>query len=745
MKRVFAFLICVAMLFSVAACANSSNETLFENGVTGTSSSNKTTSGTKLSESGATGGSMTANTLSTTEKKENEMTAARKEYLNMIENLAAFPVNFVYNGRYYAGFDGFEEIKRESWSEADREGVDIYLAIDETLTAKLETCFYPNYEAYEYTVYFENVSSDKNSGIIEQLNAVDMQFKGNNAHLKGILGDHGNQYLPYAYDLAKRDVSFSSLDGRATHNYFPYFNLETDDGGALLAIGWGGTWDADFHYDAESQTTHYRGTGTVGFASYLKPGETVRTPLIATVRYYTRDEEAAMNQWRAWMIDCNLPSADASSDTAVQPFTSVMLAYDTGKPNSDGSISESYDTWRRSLEAYYNHGLTADYRWVDAGWYYSPYNSTVVSDWWGTVGTWEVDKIKWPGDTFREATDYAREHGTKTFLWFEPERVTHLDGMVKNYGYNREWVLSDHGNNNVYVNNLGNKDCLEWTLNRIITTMDTLGIDMYREDFNLDPAIFWSIGDGYEGANRTGITENLYMQGHYALWDGILDYCAKAGKCTFLDSCASGGVRNDLETLRRSVPLLRSDSDRTTIELRLAMPTRLVRWIPFTGASSKESGDQLTNGVMDTYVLRASYLPHLGYQAAFYHEEDSIDWDVLIQGMEEWNELKDYFYSDFYVLTPQRSTTEKKEWTAWEYFDAEKDSGVIQAFRLPECEESTYYLNVQGVNPDHYYTVRDIDGINSIDRIKGSALMNGMPVYAENPRTALTIYIEVCD
>ena len=43
------------------------------------------------------------------------------------------------------------------------------------------------------------------------------------------------------------------------------------------------------------------------------------------------------------------------------------------------------------------------------------------------------------------------------------------------------------------------------------------------------------------------------------------------GKYTYVDSCASGGGRNDLESMRRGVPFLRSDSDRTTAAIRLAM------------------------------------------------------------------------------------------------------------------------------------------------------------------------------
>ncbi len=669
-----------------------------------------------------------------------EMTESKKEYYSMIENLADFPVNFVYDKVCYKGFDSryFKEMQRTKTQDGSKIKVLIGFIFDDDIAVTLETAYYEGYDAWDYTVYFAN-NGKSNSKVFERVNAVDISVEGENARLKGILGDHGNQYKPYDYDLSKQSVNFTSTNGRATHVYFPYFNVENDDGGALFAIGWGGTWQADFSYSEGK--THFVGNGTVGLNTYLKPGEVIRTPLIAKVAYYERDEDKAMNKWRKWMVDCNMPKETAKSTEAVQPFTSTIFAYDTGRPNSDGSISEGYDTWKRSIDAFYDGGLSMDYRWIDAGWYYDPYGKTVASDWWGTVGTWELDKTKWPGNSLRESTDYCRERGTKTFLWFEPERVTYLDGMV-NYGYKREWALSDHGDNNCYLNNLGIKECLEWTLNRIIKVMDENGIDMYREDFNMDPYLFWDIGDAYEGENRRGITENKYLQGHYALWDGIIAYCAENGKDTFVDSCASGGGRNDLESMRRGVPLLRSDSDRTTTELRLAMTTRLMKWIPFTGAMAKETTSQLGNGVMDVYALRSSYLCHYAYQGAFFTEPDSVYWDEMKQCTAEWQRVAPYMLKDFYVLTPYRDVDQTDSWTVYEYFDGESNGGVIQAFRQQTSAERTYMVKLKGVDPDKYYTLRDEDGINSLARVKGSMLLKGIPLTAENPRTAILIFIE---
>ncbi len=667
------------------------------------------------------------------------MSITKNEYEVMLNDLSKLPVNFVYNDHYFKGFDSyyFKEIKRETKNERNGVITTITLSYKE-LEVRVVTGFYEGYDAYDYTVYFKNVS-DHNSGVIRNFNNVDLNIEGKNPVLKGILGDHSNNYAPYEYDLNKEEVNFVSDKGRATHIYFPYFNIENDNGGALIAIGWGGTWEANI--SSEDDVTNIRGTSTLNLNTYLKPGEEIRSALIGIVRYYERDEDVATNAWRRWCVECNLPKASATSKTHLEPFNLAFFAADSDRPSSDGSIGEYYGFWENSFNSFFDHGLTADFRWFDAGWYSDPYKNTVPSDWWGTVGSWELDHKKWPGTTFNDSVEYLHECGTKTMVWFEPERVTHLSGMVSNYGYDRTWVLSDHGNNNCFVNNLGIKECLEWTTDRILTFLDTYNVDLYREDFNLDPGIFRSIGDGYQGHDRVGITENLYMQGHYQLWDNIIEYCADNGKCTFVDSCASGGGRNDLETMRRSVPILRSDSDRTTIPLRLAYTQSLAKWLPFSGAASNDSTAQLSEGNTDIYSFRASYLGTTYITGRYYHNQNNINWAELKQGLKEHKEISKYILKDYYSLTPYRGVSNDREWVSYMYFDKEDNSGVIQAFRQGNCLEDSILVQVKGVDKDKYYSITDLDGVNSVAKIKGSALQKGLPIYTAKPRTAIVMYI----
>lgn len=672
-------------------------------------------------------------------KVEVEMSRTKNEYDRMINDLSNFPVNFVYDDHYFKGFADcfFKEVNREIKSE--RNGVITTITlVYKQLQVKVVTGFYNEYDAYDYTIYFKNIS-DQDSGVIRNFNNIDIDIEGANPVLKGILGDHQNNYRPYEYDLTKKDVNFVSDQGRATHIYFPYFNVENDNGGAMFAIGWGGTWEANF--SSKDGITNFKGTSTINMKTYLKPGEEIRSALIGVVKYYERDEDVATNAWRRWCVDCNLPKEKATDNSHLQPFTLAFFGSDSDRPSSDGSIGEYYGFWEKSFQSFYDHGLTCDVRWFDAGWYCDPYRKTVPTDWWGTVGTWELDDKKWPGTSFNDSVEYCHERNTKTMVWFEPERVTHLAGMVANYGYDRRWVLSDHGNNNFYINNLGIKACLDWTTDRIISFLDAYNVDLYREDFNVDPGIFWSIGDGYQGHNRIGITENLYMQGHYQLWDNIIEYCGETGKCTFVDSCASGGGRNDLETMRRSIPILRSDSDRTTISLRLAFTQSLAKWIPFSGAASNDSSAQLSVGNTDIYSFRASYLGTTYLTARYYHDQDKINWDELKQGLSEFKEIKKYILKDYYNLTPYRGVYNDREWVSYMYFDKEDNSGVIQAFRQTNCEDKSLMVEVKGVDPDKYYCLTDLDGANSIKKIKGSALRKGLPINSQKARQAIIIYI----
>ena len=79
--------------------------------------------------------------------------------------------------------------------------------------------------------------------------------------------------------------------------------LRFSDWGINVAVGWTGTWRVDVLRTGDAVTLR---AGQAAFASYLKPGETVRTPRM-TYEAYTGGEDRARNLWRSFYLAHILP------------------------------------------------------------------------------------------------------------------------------------------------------------------------------------------------------------------------------------------------------------------------------------------------------------------------------------------------------------------------------------------------------------------------------------------------------
>ena len=139
------------------------------------------------------------------------------------------PFSFTYREKRYHGFlmDKFTLQETNSGNDEKKETLSWTLLAEDGLKITVDTAYYPGYGASEWTVWFEN-TSDVNSGVLEDM-VTTLEFPGDHPVLRGILGDHENDYTPYETDLMQQEVHFVSDSGRATHVNFPYFNLEAGD------------------------------------------------------------------------------------------------------------------------------------------------------------------------------------------------------------------------------------------------------------------------------------------------------------------------------------------------------------------------------------------------------------------------------------------------------------------------------------------------------------------------------------
>jgi len=246
--------------------------------------------------------------------------------------------------------------------------------------------------------------------------------------------------------------------------------------------------------------------------------------------------------------------------------------------------------------------------------------------------------------------------------------------------------------------NLGNPDARKWVTEHISRFIKEQGVDLYREDFNIDPLGYWRANDA---PDRQGITENLYVQGHLAYWDEL----RRRFPDNLIDSCASGGRRNDLETLRRAVPLLRSDfysasqgGNPAAITGSQGQTYGLSFWVPYYGI-----------GVFceDVYDVRSHITPALGMASLAFSTKKGPISPLLPQRMADWRAVTPEFYGDYYPLT--KYSLSEDQWMAWQFNRPEVGRGMVQAFRRSDSLYESIRVKLLGLDNDAVYTLTNLD------------------------------------
>ena len=314
----------------------------------------------------------------------------------------------------------------------------------------------------------------------------------------------------------------------------------------------------------------------------------------------------------------------------------------------------------------------------------------------------------------REVSDWCRERGIKTLVWFEPERVAAGTWLAENHP---EWIF---GGRSGGLLNLGEAKCRAWLTDHIDKLMKDQGIDMYRQDFNIDPLGYWR---GADAEDRQGIAENKHVQGYLAYWDALLAHHPGM----FIDSCASGGRRNDLETLRRAVPCLRSDHLFDTVGQQ-NHSYGLSLWFPYYGT-----------GFLDfsPYIFRSQMSPWLTMGADI--RKKDINCDVFRKMFAEWKQTAPYLLGDYYPLTPYSPASDV--WMVCQYDAPQQGEGVVRAFRREESRSESIRLKLQGLNPDAVYALTNLDAPGSTE-ISGRELLDkGLLIeIKDQPGTAVITY-----
>jgi alpha-galactosidase len=559
---------------------------------------------------------------------------------------------------------------------------------------------YNDYPVVEWTVHFRNTGAaagpqgrPADTPILEALQGLDLSLKQETGEVFTLHCTKGDSCTPDSYepfDLPlDRDHphTFAAAGGRPTNGSYPYYNLQLGGRGMIVAVGWPGQWASSFAYDADGRLRVQAGQELTHLV--LHPGEEVRTPLIATLLWQGTDVARAQNLWRRWMLAHNQPRPDPKPLAPIYCFCDGAF-YPGLKCDEKGEI-HSLDVLRRER-------IKLDFWWMDAGWY------PCTNDWADGVGTWDPDPVRFPRG-LKPISDHAHAMGAGLILWLEPERVMPGTWLYKNHP---EWLLGHDGEMKLF--NLGNPAAREWLTDHVDKLIREQGIDLYRQDFNLDPLGFWRANDA---PDRQGMTENLHVQGYLAYWDEL----RRRHPGMLIDSCASGGRRNDLETLRRAVPLLRSDyqsfsGDSSYDSGNQGHTYGLSPWVPYYGTGVYMSDDHLV------YSVRSYMCPAFGI--AVDPRRKDVDWDTYRRLVEQWREVVGYMLGDYYPLTSY--SLDDGTWMAWQFHLADQDRGIVQVFRHAQSPYETAAFPLHGLDPAATYEISDLD-TKAVTKVSGHDLM----------------------
>ena len=242
--------------------------------------------------------------------------AERSLYGEMITNLENFPSKMTIGDDSYVGFGSSDFTLKSTDVTEDKvtKSVNTTFTLEHKsgLEFELRCVYYPDYAAFDWVIYFTN-NGEENSPIVSDISPAELTFEGDNPTILSNFSDGGQYapFLPQRLELKEGEKkTFAPSTGRSTEDAFPYYNFEYGNKGAFVVTSWSGQWQADFEYN--NGVTAFSGRQQT-FSSYLKPGETARTPLTAMVLYDGRDTDRATNLWRNWFIDCNMYKNDGEN------------------------------------------------------------------------------------------------------------------------------------------------------------------------------------------------------------------------------------------------------------------------------------------------------------------------------------------------------------------------------------------------------------------------------------------------
>lgn len=584
---------------------------------------------------------------------------------------------------------------------------------------------FKGFDALEWTLWFTNTGKT-DSGQISDVKVADINAAATKKgpwkvfYSKGSCGAI-NDFMAMTKEFSQEDtLCVIPAGGRSSSVEFPYFNAKTPEGGLIVAVGWSGSWKAQFTRPSENAFRIEAGQREID--TFLYPGESMRTPLVAIMPWEGEDRMDGQNSFRRFMLAFHHPR-DSHGEIIQAPICSGFNYGDSYPCNEYTCMTAEYAI--ALVHRYQQFNILPEVFWLDAGWFEKADNWKEGWNWANAVGNWTPDKERFP-QGMGPIGDACHEVGSKFMVWFEPERVikdsdwayAHPEFLLQAGGGKVEPHPIDRSFPDSYLFDLGNDEGRKWFIGEIIKLLKDNKIDYYRQDYNIDPEYFWSSNDE---PGRKGMKEIRYICGLYAFWDALREEFPDM----LIDNCASGGRRLDLEASSRSIALWRTDYTYGEPYGYESQTYGLSQWLPASGTGIHYS---------DAFCSRSGYNNGAIFNwSVTSHTSNVFD---MQKRMAELQSIRSYYLEDYYPLTGYEDNTGSDQFIAYQLNKPSDSTGRVLGFRRDACPKTQIEVRLRGLDPDKTYIVENQDSFERVE-MTGRQLSEKLVLALPEPRTSI--------
>jgi alpha-galactosidase len=411
----------------------------------------------------------------------------------------------------------------------------------------------------------------------------------------------------------------------------------------------------------------------------LHPGEGIRSPRVLLTFWDGEDLLRGHNLFRQFMLAYGIPKVGGKH--LVPPIAESFSGLNDYTESNQVAVAPTYG--ERGIEV----------QWIDAGWF--------VGGWPNGAGTWEPKPENFPRG-LGPVGEAIHAAGMKFILWFEIERVSRGSEIAREHP---DWVIgpiTEYGG----VFNWGIPAARQWMTDKVSEQIRLGKVDIFREDFNMEPLMYWQRNDK---PDRQGMTEMRFVEGMYQIWDDL----RARHPGLWIDNCASGGRMFDLETATRSISLTQSDGpyegDRTvsTAVINQLQNDGLNLYLPMHAGASF--------GIEPSYDFRSGMTS--GNVLAWPVDKEPVE--KIRPTVELYKKVRPYFEGDYYPLFDHRA--DETVWFGYQLHRPDQQRGMLVVFRRSVALTPKRPVSLHGIEYDAQYKITDQD-TGETKVMSGSAL-----------------------